>query len=93
MAGPKAIRQLFRQPLSVLAQWYQELRDGDSKEEEEEGKEIEVAALPSYLVPPLTIHETAERRPSSLRAGTASIAMSCNEKGNLNFLNLPVSDV
>ena len=90
VAGPKLIHQLFRQPLSVLAQWYQELRDGDREEEEED--EIAVDVLPSNPAPPLKLHEGAESCHSSLRAGTASIVMSRNERGNLNFLNLPVSD-
>jgi len=86
-AGHKGLQQLLHEPLSVLTQWYNDLRDGDRQKEEE----ISLALLPGTQTPPPRLHEGAESYHSSLRAGTASIVINYKENGSLNFLNLPVS--
>lgn len=86
-AGHKGLQQLLHEPLSVLSQWYNDLRDGDRQKEEE----ISLSPLPGNQTPPPRLHEGAESYHSSLRAGTASIVINYKEGGSLNFLNLPVS--
>ena len=89
----KGLQQLFRDPLSLLSHWYNARlspEDQQALNTTTNHEEIALDALPGNQTTPPRLHEGAEAFKSSLKAGTASIVIT-DERGTLNYLDLPVS--
>ena len=92
IAPPKGLQQLLHNPLAALSQlWH----SSNFSLAEEEREELPLVQLTGHQQPasPLRLHVNAERCLSSLRAGTASIAIMQDDTNGVNFLDLPVSPI